>query len=285
MSALCRKCGIVLAPSIRDRGGEYHTTCAPTPEQSPFARAKDPSGMSFLECDVRDAMTEIIEWQYRSTPRNAQIAVGPSELGTPCDRELAYRLAGMKGPHHSDPWPSIVGTATHTWMSNAVIAFEKAHGLKRLESELRVQADRVLGGSTDLWWAEKELVLDFKFPGTEGMKKLRESGFGQRYEVQLQVYGLGHERAGRKVSKVGIMALHRAGWLKDMWVKVIDYDRSVAEAAIKRMYDLGSQVHEEGVLEHPERWARIKASPSRMCGYCPMYRAGGDADASGCPGR
>lgn len=288
MSVLCRKCGIVLAPDIQQQGSEYHVNCAPTPAESPFgsfSRAADPNGLSFLEMDVREALTEIIEWGARTDSRNAQVAAGPSELGTPCDRQLAYLIAGVKGSNFSDPWPSIVGKATHTWMQDTIVAFEKAHGLRRLQTEVKVHPDPVLGGHTDLWWPGKELVLDFKFPGAEGMRKLREEGFGQRYEVQLHLYGLGHERAGRKVSKVGIMALHRAGWLRDMWVKIVDYDRSVAEKAIRRMYDLGRRVDEEGILADPTRWSMIDPHPSKLCGYCPFYRNGGPADGTGCPGR
>jgi len=281
---LCVKCGAKLSQFLLDQGAEYHVNCATGAAASPFSRSEDPNGLSHLEVDVRDAMTEIIQWGSKQG-RSAQMSVGPSEIGTPCDRELGYRMAGLKGPHRSDPWPSIVGTATHTWMSDTVRAFEKAHGLKRLESELRVKPDAIMEGSTDLWWPEHELVLDFKFPGTEGMKKLREEGFGVRYNVQLNTYGLGHEKAGRKVSKVGIVALHRAGWLKDMWVKIEDYDRSVAEAAIARMYRIGNQVIKGGVLEDPSLWGTIEASPSRLCGYCPMYRAGKPADDKGCPGR
>ena len=284
---LCRKCGIVV-----EGGAEWHVLCSPPdyapPPESPaapmFQRAADPSGMSFLEIDVRDALTEIIEWGSRRG-RSDQITVGPSELGTPCDRELAYRIAGVSGVQHPDPLPAIIGTAAHAWMEETVQAFQEAHGLYRFQTEMKVAPDVALSGTTDLYWQEKSLVLDWKFPGTDAMRKLRTEGFSQRYRTQLNLYGKGHIRAGRPVTHVGIVAMSRSGWLRDMWVKIEPYDEAVADVAIRRMYRLGAKITEAGILEDPSRWSTITAAPSRNCGYCRMFRTGGDADGTGCPGR
>lgn len=171
-------------------------------------------------------------------------------------------------------------------MQETIDEFEITHGLKRFRTEVKVSPDVVIpNGTTDLYWQDKALVLDFKFPGTDPMAKLRNEGISQRYLWQLMLYGLGHIRAGRPVTHVGIVAMCRGGWLKDMWVKIIPYDESVARMAIQRVYSIGNLVDKEGVLDDPSRWSRIKATPSRMCGYCRMYRTGGDADGTGCPGR
>lgn len=97
---LCRKCGLLVAD-----GNEWHVLCSPIGYEPPksedkplFQRATDPSGMSFLEIDIRDTLTEIIQWGARRG-RGEQVPVGPSEIGTPCDRELAYRIAGVAGVH------------------------------------------------------------------------------------------------------------------------------------------------------------------------------------------
>jgi hypothetical protein len=285
---LCMKCGISAAPD----GSAYHTLCAPEGYEPPkvedkplFQRAHDPSGMSFLEVDVRDALTEIIQWGARRG-RGEQVPVGPSEIGTPCDRELAYRIAGVKGVQNPDPLPAIIGTATHTWMQETMDEFEKVHGLKRFKTEMKVSPDVVIpSGTTDVYWQERALVLDWKFPGTDAMSKLRKEGFSNRYLVQLMLYGKGHLNAGRPVTHVGIVAMSRGGWLRDMWVKIVPYDESVAQAAIQRVYNLGNLVYEAGILDDSSQWSKIKATPSRNCGYCRMYRTGGDADGTGCPGR
>jgi hypothetical protein len=140
-------------------------------------------------------------------------------------------------------------------------------------------------GSTDLYQYERALVLDWKFPGPDAFRDMLKQGFSERYRVQLNLYGLGHKRAGRPVSKVGIVAMSRSGALKDMWVKIEDYDEEIALGAIRRMYNLGNLVDKEGILDEPSRWSMITPTPSRLCGYCRMYRSGGPADDTGCPGK
>lgn len=284
--ALCPKCGIVIPYDLVKDGHTHHPNCATDDSQIPlFARAVDPSGMSPLEVDIRDELTEVVRWWSQNIPRNKQVRVGPSDLGTPCDRELAYRLAGMEPVQYSDPLPSIVGTATHSWMAEAVTRFEEEHGFKRYGVEMKVAPDVILHGSTDLYHYERRLVLDWKFPGPDAFRDMRKQGFSQRYRVQLNLYGLGHKRAGRPVDKVGIVGMSRSGALKDMWVKIEDYDEEVALGAIRRMYNLGNLVDKEGILDDPSRWSMITPSPSRLCGYCRMYRSGGPADGTGCPGK
>jgi hypothetical protein len=260
--------------------------CATSDDQIPtFARAVDPSGMSPLEVDIRTELTEIINWWSRNIPRNAQIRVGPSDIGTPCDRELAYRLTGMPPVQYSDPLPSIVGTATHSWMADAVQKFEAAHGFQRYGVEMKVAPDVVLSGSTDLYHYDRQLVLDWKFPGPDAFRDMKKQGFSQRYRVQLNLYGLGHIRAGRPVTHVGIVGMSRSGALRDMWVKIEPYDEQVALDALARMYRIGNLIDKEGILDDPSRWSMIDSTPSRLCGYCRMYRSGGPADGTGCPGK
>jgi hypothetical protein len=286
MSALCSKCGVVIPTDLVKAGHTHHPTCATSDDQIPlFARAIDPSGMSFLEVDIRNELTEIINWWSRNTPRNKQVAVGPSDLGTPCDRELAYRIAGLGTVQSGDPLPSIVGTATHSWMAEAVTQFERHHGFKRYGVEMKVAPHVVLPGSTDLYRHEQQLVLDWKFPGPDVFREMRKQGFSHRYRVQLNLYGLGHIRAGRPVRNVGIVAMSRSGSLRDMWVKIEPYDEKVAMDALSRMYRLGDFIDKEGILDDPSRWSMIDPTPSRLCGYCRMYRSGGPADGTGCPGK
>lgn len=284
--ALCPKCGMIIPYDLVKAGHTHHPNCATDDSQIPlFARANDPSGMSPLEIDIRDELTEIVNWWARNIPRNRQVTVGPSDVGTPCDRELAYRLAGLGTVMYSDPLPSIVGTATHSWMAEAVQKFEEAHGFKRYGVEMKVAPDVILRGSTDLYHYERRLVLDWKFPGPDAFRDMKKAGFSQRYRTQLNLYGKGHIAAGRPVDKVGIVAMSRSGALRDMRVWIEDYDEEVANRAIRRMYNLGNLVDREGILDDPSRWSMITPTPSRLCGYCRMYRAGGPADETGCPGK
>src|SRR5690606_41586238 len=48
-----------------------------------------------------------------SRPRPRQTALGPSVLGTPCPRQLAYKLAGLPRQPTGIPFSPMPGTARH----------------------------------------------------------------------------------------------------------------------------------------------------------------------------
>src|SRR5438093_427259 len=61
--------------------------------------------------DGADAFLDLIKRKLNDNPRSRQRALGPSELGHPCARWLAYRLSGTpKGPE-LPPWRQTVGIA------------------------------------------------------------------------------------------------------------------------------------------------------------------------------
>lgn len=238
--------------------------------------------MSTFEMLIREDLIEIIQWHNANAARSRQIALGCSEVGDPCDRKVSYRMAALAGPNTGmDPWPAIVGTSIHAWMESAVNSFQEAHNLSTWSTELEVAPNPLVKGHTDLY--RDGLVLDYKFPGRTNLSKLRSEGIPPNYLTQIQLYGLGHEQAGRRVERVGLVALGREGWLKDMLVLTVPYDKGHAEDALRRIYKLGDYLlsHE---LDDPQTWANIESSPSRLCSWCPMYRPGKAVDSHGCPG-
>jgi hypothetical protein len=130
-------------------------------------------------------------------------------------------------------------------------------------------------------------VIDHKSCGPDVMKKIKKEGPPPGYVVQIQCYGYGYEKLGFPVKKVALAFYPRAGWLRDMYVWTADYDRSVAEAALQRLYGIARTVLEYDVLNKSHQWKYVEATPSNSCGFCPYYQPSmdGDADATGCPGR
>lgn len=64
-------------------------------------------------------LREIIRRHAAYQPRSLQKFLGPSELGSPCDRQVAGKMAGLPGTNHTaDPWASIVGTAIHAYLAD-----------------------------------------------------------------------------------------------------------------------------------------------------------------------
>lgn len=273
---LCLKCGVVITG---DWPGEYHVGCYPDFVKMPGF------DMTSYDLEVKEDLTEIILWAQKNAARSRQVALGVSEVGNECDLRLAYKMAGVPTTSNTpDPWPSIVGTSIHTWMERAVNDYQGVHSIAEWLTELEVAPSPLVQGHTDLYHAPRHLVLDWKFPSPDNLRKMRQEGPSLQYQVQVQLYGLGHVHAGRPVQRVGIVALGRQGWLKDMYVWTTAFDRVMAEAALQRIYDIGSNMIDKGLPES-NHWDEVKRVPSRLCAWCPWFN--GDAafaSKQGCPG-
>lgn len=273
---LCRKCGVRIAG---DWEGEWHVGCYPDFEQMPGFE------MTGFDLELKETLTEIIVWGQNNAGRSKQIALGCSEVGQECTLRLAYRMAGVSAINWPDSWPATVGTALHTWMEQTVNDFQGVHGTQRWLTELAVYPSTIVAGHTDLYDVDTASVLDWKFPSPDNLKKMRNHGPSQQYLTQVQLYGLGHERAGRPVKRVGIVALGRQGWLKDMWVHTVEYDRQHALDAVARIFTLGDRMMKLGLPESGA-WQEIERSPTRLCRWCPMWNGSvKEPGAQGCPGK
>lgn len=251
---------------------------------------KHPAGPSPAAQAIKAEVSKIILWNEQNAPRSRQRAVGPSELGHECDRRLAYRIAGNPSVNlNADPWPSIVGTSIHDWLESAVNRYQQSVEDLSYLTELRVYPDPMVKGRSDVFRTSTGTVVDWKTAGPDVMRKIRAGNVPQGYKTQVQIYGLGHKRAGRQVNDVALVFLGRAGWLNDMYVWHAPYDESVAMAALERMYRIGLQLIELEIEDNPHRYQLIDASPGDSCVWCPFFVRDKDldvaADQFGCPGR
>ena len=239
--------------------------------------------------EVKQELSTILIWSEQHSPRSQQVNIGPSELGTDCDRQLAYRVMGLTGPNDgmADPWPAFVGSAIHTRIEAAIRKYERAHPhADPWNIEERVVADPLISGCADL--NRKWLLVDIKSAGKDVMDKVRKNDISLRNIKQIMVYAKGLRDAGRPITHVALVFVPRAGWLKDMHVWAAPYDEAIALAAIARPYELAAKLQELDVVNHPHRWNLIDASPSFACQWCPMYDryvpAELGASDKGCPG-
>lgn len=274
---LCRKCGSLIA---EDWPHPWHVQCWPDFERMPGFE------MTGHDLEVKADLEEIIRWADRHRGRSMQVALGVSEVGQECDLRLAYRMAAMKAVHNGgDPWPAIVGTSIHEWMEQAVTDYQAVHGISEWFTEMEVYPSPLVMGHTDLYHRPRALVLDYKFPGKTNMADMRKNGPSLQYQIQVQLYGLGHINAGRPVKRVGIVALGREGWLKDLFVWTTEFDRDMAQKALARIMDLGARMIDLGLPESGA-WQEIERSPTRLCTYCPMWNRNEPVpSAKGCPGK
>lgn len=239
---------------------------------------------------IKHELVSIIKWADQQNPRSLQSLPGPSDLGDPCDRRLGYKLAGVPAVNKDfDPWPAIMGTAVHSWLDRAVQSWMQEHRSRAWGTETRVQIDDLIGGSSDLYSHKHQAVIDWKGAGPDVMRKFKKEGPPRGYQVQAHLYGLGFERRGWPVRKVVLACFPRAGWIRDLYVWTADYDQTVAEDALSRMYKIAQDLMQMDILKESHRWEQVPATPSNGCGWCPLYDPRRDlergADATGCPGR
>lgn len=283
MTVNCVFCGGEMRPLVTE-GQTSHPTCGPQFEEfgdgsvDPFARM------------LKSQLIDIIRWADRESPRSKQVQIGPSEIGDPCDRRIGYRIAEVPEVNDQfDPWAAIVGTAIHHWLDDAVTAWTTATGIKDWHTETALSINEFVQGHSDLYAVPHRTVIDWKSAGPTVMKKVVRDGPSDGYILQTQIYGYGYEKAGMPVDKVCLVFLPRAGRLQDMYVWAAPYDRSAAEQALKRLFQIARTVVALETSIHPHRWEQLDAVPSNNCGFCPWYNSMKSkeegANERGCPGR
>jgi hypothetical protein len=209
----------------------------------------------------------------RRAPRSQQAQLGASEYGIECARRLAFKLFAYPELNDNDGWYSTLGTALHTWLSEAL----RADG-PRWMTDVRVRSPVL--GTLDAFDLVTNTVIDFKLTGRASLAKYRKHGPGEQYRTQVHLYGDGMVALGACVEHVAIAFFGRCDPLDALYVWSQPYDPAVGLAARQRLAtitELGVALDLEG---HPERIAQIPTADS-FCNFCPHFSR---TDPAGCPG-
>lgn len=273
MTGRCRAgCGSPLDASLIEHDGDgLHPSCV-----APAA-------------PVLPELERILARHQAGTQRSLQRRIGPSEIGVECDRQLGYRLFGPA--HHKEEalrWAPLVGTWCHAGIAQALAEENTALRRERYLIERRVTVSEELGiaGTTDCYDLDTREVVDWKVVGKTRMQHYRRHGPGATYEVQAQLYGRGWDNAGADPRSVRVVFLPRWSHLiSDGWEWAAPYNPAQADAALQRLARIGSLGRALGLSDAGGSWSVLAATVSdETCRYCPWRRAGGPADATGCPG-
>lgn len=214
-----------------------------------------------------------------SRPRSLQTKLGPSEVGTPCLRQLAYKVAQHPRVNHDggDPWPSFVGTATHAALEDV---FDGSPEQWRTELRVVVDDDLDLAGNTDLLRLTGGVtVVDHKVVGSTTMTKVKRHGPAGYYVVQANLYAHGLIAAGVPVEWVAIAYWPRSGRLDGLHVWLRRYDQTVVDRALLRL-DVVRKLH--GLLG-AQLFGQLPTAP-HYCDSCPFYSANAVDPAVSCAG-
>lgn len=213
-------------------------------------------------------LAELIYQRGATADRSLSRKVGPSGLGTDCDRQLAYAANGMLPLNFTaDPWPALVGTAVHTWLADLFRDLDGGTGRFLIESKVTY---RGVSGSPDLYDRRPRTVYDWKATKVSKIHTIRRNGPPPNYVTQIQTYAAALADSGETPEHVALVFLPTDGKLTDVFAWVAPYDRSVADAAIERL---------EALRGLPPM--QVTPTPSRLCDWCDWYQPGG---GQGCPG-
>lgn len=248
-----------------------------------------PEPMEGLAAELATKIKETFyAYQNRKTSdnRGAQTTLGPSEIGTPCDRRLAMALMNIPAVNPGgDGWASFVGTCGHEGMADVYRFADAGSGRYAVELPVYLGIPTVPRGTTDLLDRRDGTVIDWKFMGEYSLKKFKKEGPSDTYRVQAQVYGLGAERSGEQVRNVAVVGLPRAGGsLDQMHVWTEGYDRKFAQDALGRVEKIARSL--DGLEEGDRMRAAsfFDTADSYECRYCPYHLKGDKEMIKGCPG-
>ncbi|MFC5744794.1 hypothetical protein [Actinomadura rugatobispora] len=246
--------------------------------------------------DLHAELLRVVENAITNHPRSLQKRIGPSEIGDPCARKIAYKLAGMGevNPRRNVPWKPTVGTAVHAWLEEVFHLANKdlptwAVGDNRYWCEVRVDVGEILGetitGSCDLFVGDPAnpaiggTVVDYKIVGDDQLRKYRSQGPGDQYRAQAHLYGRGWTRRGARVDHVAVWFFPRNQELRQNYFWTEPYDEQVAVDALTRAEGIAKLTGQLGTAA-----AALLPATENWCTYCTYFKPGSTDPSAGCPG-
>jgi hypothetical protein len=273
---------------------EQDTAAAAVDELAPAAPAGPPPST------LRELRKVLIDFDA-SRPRSMQKELGPSELGTPCQQQIARKLVGApRQPTSAPPWAPLQGTAVHASMEDVVAFWNGQLGRTRWLAEDRLTVvDAAPGypaveGNGDAFDTDYGMVVDWKLTGKTARDKLRNAKragkpaaeqVSAEYRVQAHLYGMGHANKGRDVRHVRLVLLARSHDFDESEEWTEPYNEGIALAAIDRYWATVDLVASLGGPQAGDLIAAVQATPNRdACKWCPFHTPGQPTGWAGCAG-
>lgn len=283
----------VLGRSVSER---FKQPGSPFLQPPPYGGPVKAAPMSDRGKEIATRLKEIFySYSNRNTSdnRSAQTTLGPSEIGTPCDRRLAMSLMGVEPTNPGgDGWAAFVGTAIHASLDDMFTWASAGSGRFETEMKLSFGSPLVPKGTGDLLDRTLMMFLDHKCMGEYSLKKLRADGPSETYRVQIHTYAYGAILAGEKVKDVAIIGWPRAGSSLDgLYVWTEPYNKQIALDALARVERIHAKTREirrvDGLGDTPSAMATaqtFEVSTKYECKFCPFSLPNDKQMERGCPG-
>ena len=221
-----------------------------------------------------------------NAPRSLQKELGPSEVGDPCERKLAYKMFNVEPPmrppsRNNDMWKANVGTAIHTYLEDVYGNDPDFYTERRVTVGAWFDGERarVLQGSTDLYHIPSGTVIDFKTTSVSMMEDYARGKLPEVYRTQIHLYGLGYANDGFDVRRVALLFLPRDNDLNlsTSVLHIEDFDPTIAREGLARLESIA--------LRSKDGDFASLATASSYCTRCPWFVSGAKKPNEGrCPG-
>lgn len=214
--------------------------------------------------------------------RNTQLHIGPSGVGTPCDRRLAMSLMRIDPVHPGgEGWPAFIGTCVHAGLADMFVWSGGGSGRYLIEVPLSFDSEAMPRGTGDLIDRVMKVMIDHKVLGRWSLNQLRNKGPSPTYRVQVHLYAYAARKAGHSVENVAIVGWPReAGSLDQMYVWTEPFNQGVVDEALDRLDRITTRIEESyGGLEIAREF-----ETADDCKFCPYHNKGDDEFTRGCPG-
>lgn len=241
--------------------------------------------MTPLGQEIAARVKELFHGYTRRTNRSTQAHLGPSEVGSPCDRRLAMSLMRVPPVNPGgDNWASFIGTWVHLGLADVFMWGDAASGRYAVELPLEFPSVLMPRGTGDLLDRVLCCFVDHKVMGHWSLDRLRTKGPSATYRVQVHLYAYAARRTGENVTDVAIIGWPREGSsLDDLYVWTEPYDPRVAQEAMQRLERIGQQLEALGTMDPRQKARTFQASDD--CRYCKFHAPGDTGHTRGCPGR
>ena len=206
--------------------------------------------------DTRQILLDALAHIEANRPRTQQVEVGPSSVGG-CRPQVVMKLMGLDPINPTEQLPSIMGTAIHAAIENALAA----QGHQHIELEVPGIPGLLGPGHIDFYQPDSKTITDWKTT-----KKSNLRYFPKAQQIwQVQLYGYLAIKAGYAVDIVELVAIARDGTSRDIKVHAETYDENKALAAIEWLEERNAEA-EAGVIPAPEMKAAYFCRD-----YCQFY--------------
>jgi hypothetical protein len=252
--------------------------------------AKPKPEMTELGKEIAARFKEIFyayQWRDTGDNRAAQDTVGPSEVGTPCDRRLAMSLMRIPPVHAGgEGWAAFVGTCVHAGLAEMFLWASGRSGRFAVELPLRFDSLHMPRGTGDLLDKVMFLFVDHKVMGKWSTTQLKTKGPSSTYRVQVHLYAHAARMQGHTVENVAIVGWPREGnSLDDLWVWTEPFSPGIVKDSLDRLDRITGQIALSRGEEETDLQIAKKFEAADDCRYCRFHIKGDDSFTQGCPGR